>query len=183
MADELSAQARRLLDSAYSQVGKTIAYDPSYSAISFPGGDVPIERGVCTDVIVRAYRGGLGVDLQLLVNQDMRKAFGAYPRNWGLSHPDPNIDHRRVPNLGVFFTRHGQVLPVTKEGRDYKPGDIVTWKLPDGRPHIGFVSDRQDGETPLVIHNIGFGAQVEDVLFAFTITGHYRFQLDGDGKH
>jgi uncharacterized protein YijF (DUF1287 family) len=183
MADELSAQARRLLDSAYSQVGKTVAYDPSYSAISFPGGDVPLERGVCTDVIVRAYRGGLGIDLQLLVNQDMRKAFGVYPRNWGLSHPDPNIDHRRVPNLGVFFTRHGQVLPVTKEARDYKPGDIVTWKLPDGRPHIGLVSDRKSGETPLVIHNIGFGARVDDVLFAFTITGHYRFQLDGDGKH
>ncbi len=182
LAEELPAPTQRLLQSAYSQVGQTVSYDPGYSVISFPGGDVPIERGVCTDVVIRAYRG-IGLDLQLLVNQDMRKAFHAYPKQWGLSHPDTNIDHRRVPNLAVFFSRHGQVLPITKEARDYKPGDIVTWKLPNGHPHIGLVSDRRDGDRPLMIHNIGAGARVDDVLFAFAINGHYRFRLDGDSKH
>ena len=168
--------ASRLLESAYDQVGKTVSYDPSYEAIAFPGGDVPIARGVCTDVIVRAYRG-IGIDLQLLVNQDMRRAFSAYPRRWGLSHPDPNIDHRRVPNLMVFFRRHGQVLSISKLAQDYRAGDIVTWRLPDGRPHIGLISDRVENGRPFVIHNIGAGAQVEDVLFSFEVTGHYRYQL------
>ncbi len=168
----------RLLQNAYAQVGKTVEYDPGYSAIAFPGGDVPIERGVCTDVIVRAYRG-IGVDLQLLVNRDMRAAFGAYPKLWGLSHPDPNIDHRRVPNLAVFFTRNGKVLPLSKDAASYKAGDIVTWRLADGRPHIGLVSGRQNASgRPLIVHNIGAGAQLEDVLFEFEVTGHYRFQLD-----
>lgn len=121
------ASPARLLQSAYDQVGKTVSYDPSYEAIGFPAGDVPIARGVCTDVIVRTYRG-IGIGLQVLVNQDMRKAFTAYPRFWGLSRPDPNIDHRRVPNLMVFFARHGQVLPISKEARDYRAGDIVTWR-------------------------------------------------------
>ena len=120
-----------LVQSAYAQVGKTVKYDPAYERIAFPGGDVPLERGVCTDVIVRAFRG-IGVDLQALVNRDMRAAFGAYPKLWGLSRPDPNIDHRRVQNLAVFFKRHGKELPVSKEASDYKPGDIVTWRLPDG---------------------------------------------------
>ncbi len=173
-----SPPVARLLENAYAQVGKTVKYDPGYSAIAFPGGDVPIERGVCTDVIVRAYRG-IGVDLQLLVNRDMRAAFGAYPKLWGLSRPDPNIDHRRVPNLAVFFSRHGKVLPVSKDAAGYKPGDIVTWRLPGGRPHIGLVSGRQGTSgRPLIVHNIGAGAQVEDILFEFEVTGHYRFQLD-----
>jgi len=176
-AQEAPAPAQRLLNGALEQVGKTISYDPSYWAIAFPGGDVPIERGVCTDVIVRAYRG-IGVDLQLLVNRDMRQSFGAYPKLWGLSRPDPNIDHRRVPNLAVFFARHGKVLPVSKDPRDYNPGDIVTWRLPDGRPHIGLVSGRQSGGRPLIVHNIGAGAQLEDILFEFQVTGHYRFHLD-----
>jgi uncharacterized protein YijF (DUF1287 family) len=178
MAQE-PAPLSRLLQSAYAQVGKTVRYDPAYERMAFPGGDVPLERGVCTDVIVRAYRG-IGVDLQLLLNQDMRAAFGAYPKLWGLSRPDSNIDHRRVQNLAVFFKRHGKELPVSKEARDYKPGDIVTWRLADGRPHIGLVSDRQSGGTPLIVHNIGAGAEVEDTLFAFalTITGHYRYGLD-----
>ena len=176
MAQE-PAPLSRLLQSAYAQVGKTVRYDPAYERIAFPGGDVPLERGVCTDVIVRAYRG-IGVDLQLLLNQDMRAAFSAYPKFWGLSRPDSNIDHRRVQNLAVFFKRHGKELPVSKEGRDYKPGDIVTWRLADGRPHIGLVSNRQSGGTPLIVHNIGAGAEVEDTLFAFTITGHYRYGLD-----
>jgi uncharacterized protein len=165
----------QLVQSAYDQVGKTVSYDPSYQAIAFPGGDVAFDRGVCTDVIIRAYRG-IGIDLQLLVNQDMRNEFGAYPRLWGLSHTDSNIDHRWVPNLMVFFARHGQVLLISNEARDYKAGDIVTWQLPDGRPHIGLISDRQENGRPLAIHNIGAGTQVEDVLFSFAITGHYRFQ-------
>jgi uncharacterized protein YijF (DUF1287 family) len=160
-------------------VGKTVRYDPAYEKIGFPGGDVPVERGVCTDVIVRAYRG-IGIDLQLLVNQDMRADFGAYPRLWGLSRPDTNIDHRRVPNLAVFFKRHGTVLPVSSSARDYKPGDIVTWRLADGRPHIGLVTNRETGGRPLMIHNIGEGAQIEDVLLEFTITGHYRYGLGPD---
>jgi uncharacterized protein YijF (DUF1287 family) len=164
------------LQSAYAQVGKTIAYDSGYSAIPFPGGDVPLEKGVCTDVIVRAYRG-IGVDLQLLVNEDMRSAFAAYPKLWKLTRPDPNIDHRRVPNLAVFFTRHGKVLPVTQDASGYKPGDIVTWRLPGGLSHIGLVTDRQENGRPLIVHNIGEGARIEDILFEFPVTGHYRFRL------
>jgi uncharacterized protein len=174
LADELPAHLRRIIESAHEQVGVTLYYDPSYSVISFPGGDVPMVRGVCTDVIIRAYRS-VGVDLQLLVNQDMRKAFSAYPRNWGLSRPDPNIDHRRVLNLAVFFTRHGEVLPISAEAKAYQPGDIVTWRLPGGLAHIGLVSDQSTDGRPLIVHNIGAGAKVEDVLFAFTITGHYRY--------
>src|SRR5262249_10772231 len=171
--EELPAELRRIIESAHEQVGVTLYYDPSYSAIHFPGCDVPMVGGVCTVVITRASRGA-GIALQLLVNQDMRKAFSAYPRNWGLSRPDPNIDPRRVPNLAVFFTRHGQVLPISAEAKAYKPGDIVTWRLPGGLAHIGLVSDRSTDDRPLIVHNIGAGAKVEDVLFAFTITGHYR---------
>ena len=178
MAQEPAAVSR-LVQSAYAQVGKTVKYDAAYERIAFPGGDVPLERGVCTDVVVRAYRG-IGVDLQALVNRDMRAAFGAYPKLWGLSRPDSNIDHRRVQNLAVFFKRHGKELPVSKEARDYKPGDIVTWRLPDGRPHIGLVSERQSGGRPLIVHNIGEGAQIEDTLFEFTVTGHYRYGLDNN---
>jgi uncharacterized protein YijF (DUF1287 family) len=176
-AQETAIPAERLLQGALAQIGRTVAYDAGYQAIAFPGGDVPIERGVCTDVIVRAYRA-VGVDLQVLVNRDMRQSFSAYPKLWGLSHPDPNIDHRRVPNLAVFFGHHGKTLPVSTEKHDYKPGDIVTWRLPDGRPHIGLVSSRESGGTPLIIHNIGRGAQEEDILLTFQITGHYRFRLD-----
>lgn len=164
----------RLIDGAHKQVGVTVLYDAAYVSLPFPGGDVPMDRGVCTDVIVRAYRT-VGVDLQLLVNRDMRKAFSAYPRAWGLSKPDANIDHRRVLNLGVFFTRHGQSLPVTAVASDYKPGDVVAWRLPDGRPHMGLVSDRVENGTPLMVHNIGAGARVENVLFTLTIIGHYRY--------
>jgi uncharacterized protein len=178
-AEELPPDLHRIIQSAYAQVGVTLLYDPSYVPMPFPGGDVPVERGVCTDVIIRAYRS-IGVDLQLLVNQDMRKAFTAYPRKWGLSRPDPNIDHRRAENLAVFFARHGQTLPVSQEAADYRPADLVTWRLPDGHPHIGLVSDRSANGRPLLVHNIGAGAKVEDILFAFTITGHYRY-LPGKG--
>jgi uncharacterized protein len=171
---------QRIIQAAYAQVGVTVSYDPNYVSIPFPGGDVPMDRGVCTDVIIRAYRT-IGADLQLLVNRDMRKAFPAYPHKWGLSRPDPNIDHRRVDNLAVFFARNGQSLPVTADAADYKPGDLVAWKLADGRPHIGLVSDRSAGGRPLMVHNIGAGAKVEDVLFAFTITGHYQY-MPGKGS-
>jgi uncharacterized protein YijF (DUF1287 family) len=176
-ADDLPAPLRKILQSAYDQVGVTLLYDPSYQTIRFPGGDVPIDRGVCTDVIVRAYRG-VGIDLQLLVNQDMRESFKSYPRLWGLSRPDPNIDHRRVQNLAVFFTRHGQALPISAVAHDYLPGDIVSWRLPGGQPHIGLVSDQDRDGRPLIIHNIGEGAKLEDILFAYQITGHYRFLPD-----
>jgi uncharacterized protein len=179
LAQQQPPDLQRIIQAAHAQVGVTISYDPSYVSIPFPGGDVPLDRGVCTDVIIRAYRS-VGVDLQLLVNRDMRKTFPAYPRKWGLAKPDPNIDHRRVDNLAVFFTRNGQSLPVTKDASDYKPGDLVTWRLTDGRPHIGLVSDRSADGRPLMVHNIGTGAKVEDVLFAFTITGHYRY-LPGKG--
>jgi uncharacterized protein len=174
LAQELPPDLHHVIQSAYEQVGVTLYYDPSYAVISFPNGDVPMVRGVCTDVIIRAYRS-VGVDLQLLVNEDMRKAFQAYPRKWGLSRPDRNIDHRRVENLAVFFARHGQTLPISMEAKSYRPGDIVIWRLPDGRPHIGLVSDRNANGRPLLVHNIGAGAKVEDILFDFTITGHYRY--------
>jgi uncharacterized protein YijF (DUF1287 family) len=173
-ASQDQAQSGKVLEGAHRQVGKTVIYDPSYRRMAFPGGDVPEDRGVCTDVIVRAYRNA-GVDLQLLVNQDMSRNFGAYPPLWGLSRPDPNIDHRRVPNLATFFKRHGTVVPITSRGTDYLAGDIVTWQLPSGVPHIGLVSDRLGNGRRLVIHNIGAGTRIEDVLFAYTITGHFRY--------
>jgi uncharacterized protein YijF (DUF1287 family) len=165
----------RVIEGAYAQVGVTKTYDGGYRKIAFPGGDVPMERGVCTDVIVRAYRHA-GVDLQVLVNEDMKRDFGSYPQLWGMSGPDPNIDHRRVPNLATYFTRHGKRLAVTTDADDYLPGDIVTWRLWSGVPHIGLVSDRQSRGRPLMIHNIGAGAQVEDMLFSYKITGHYRYE-------
>ena len=167
--------AERLIAAAYAQVGVTRSYDPSYRRIAFPDGDVPLESGVCSDMVVRAYRG-LGIDLQRLVNDDMRRAFVAYPHLWGLTHPDPNIDHRRVANLATYFTRHGEKLPISSDAKDYRPGDIVTWRLmPGNLAHIGIVTDRKIEDRPLIVHNIGGGAQVEDVLFAFPITGHYRY--------
>ena len=169
----LAQPVDQLVASASSQIGVTVRYDPAYRVIPYPGGDVPMDRGVCTDVIVRAYRG-IGVDLQKLVNEDMRAHFDAYPHRW-LAHPDSNIDHRRVPNLAVFFARHGKSLPVSRNAGDYLPGDVVTWRLPGGLNHIGLVSDRKVGGRPLMIHNIGEGTQREDVLFAYEITGHYRY--------
>ena len=173
-AQQVGARIGRVLEGAYQQIGKTTIYDGSYRRLPFPGGDVPLERGVCTDVIVRAYRHA-GLDLQVLVNQDMTRSFHAYPQLWGLSKPDSNIDHRRVPNLAAFFKRHGTTLAISTRASDYKAGDIVTWLLASGVPHIGFVADRQEGGRPLVIHNIGAGARAEDVLFSYAITGHYRY--------
>lgn len=169
--------ADKLTKAAESQIGVTLAYDPAYRSIAYPGGDVPREIGVCTDVIIRAYRDGLGLDLQKLVHEDMKQAFSAYPKLWGLAHTDPNIDHRRVPNLRTFFERHGASVPVSEKGTNYGPGDVVSQILPDGRPHIGIVSGTINaaGTAPLVIHNIGRGARAEDILFALKITGRYRY--------
>lgn len=165
-----------LTDAARSQVGETTIYDPAYVALRFPGGDVPRDRGVCTDVIVRALRDGWHVDLQLAVNRDMSADFAAYPANWGLSRTDRNIDHRRVANLATLLTRLGAAQPVNEEPTAYLPGDIVTWLLPGNLPHMGIVSDRRsaDGSRPLVLHNIGRGAQEEDMIFSHPITGHFR---------
>ncbi len=173
-ADPVSGVVARILEGAQRQVGVTVLYDGSYRRLAYPGGDVPPERGVCTDVVVRAYRNA-GIDLQLLVHEDLRRAFAAYPRSWGMRGPDRNIDHRRVPNLATFFARHGAVLPVSREARDYRPGDVVTWRLASGLPHVGIVSARFAEGRPLVIHNIGAGAVFEDVLFANPVTGHYRY--------
>jgi uncharacterized protein len=168
--------ALKLVQAAKVQVGITVKYDGQYQKIAYPNGDVPVHTGVCTDVIVRAYRK-LGTDLQVLVHKDMVKAWAAYPRIWGLASPDRNIDHRRVPNLAVFFRRHGQALPVSDDPKAYQPGDLVTWRLPSGVPHIGIVTDqRAPSGAPLMVHNIGRGTQVEDMLFGFAITGHYRYQ-------
>jgi uncharacterized protein YijF (DUF1287 family) len=159
----------RVIEGARRQVGKTLSYDPAYRRIAYPNGDVPLATGVCTDVVIRAYRHA-GVDLQVLVHEDMKRSFSAYPKSWGLRKPDTNIDHRRVPNLATFLKRQGAALPVTKKAADYLPGDVVTWKLSSGVPHIGIVSGRSR-----VVHNIGNGAQEEDVLFAYELTGHFRW--------
>ncbi|SEH08715.1 Uncharacterised protein [Candidatus Venteria ishoeyi] len=165
-----------MIQGAVAQIGKTRFYDGAYRKLQYPGGDIPLETGVCTDVVIRALRQ-VDIDLQVLVHQDMRKAFAHYPNNWGLKTTDRNIDHRRVPNLQTFFKRQGKALPVTQNPADYKPGDLVTWRLPSNLLHIGIVSNYQsrDEQHLLILHNIGAGTQMEDVLFEFEITGHYRY--------
>lgn len=167
----------QIAKAAYNQIGKTLVYDPSYTQLGYPMGDVPLTKGVCTDVVIRALRSGGAIDLQQLVHEDMKQNFAVYPKSWGLKRPDKNIDHRRVPNLEVFLQRKGKSLPVTQEAQRYKAGDIVSWRLDNGRPHIGIVSNNMSniGDRPLVIHNIGWGTQEEDVLFAWKIIGHYRY--------
>lgn len=175
LAEDFGSQ---LAAAAQEHTQQKVRYDGRYIRISYPGGDVPADIGVCTDVIIRVYRK-FGIDLQELVHLDMRKHFELYPskRIWGLSRPDANIDHRRVPNLQTFFSRHGKQLPVSTEGSSYQAGDLVTWMLPGNLPHIGIVSDKrsEDGSRPLIVHNIGAGTVVEDMLFNFQITGHYRY--------
>lgn len=169
--------ANDIVLAARSQIGVTVHYDPSYREISFPNGDVPRDRGVCTDVVVRALRDALGRDLQREVNEDMTGHWDVYPRKWGSlrSRPDPNIDHRRVPNLMTYFTRKGYALPIPDQPQDYAPGDIVAWRLGREVLHIGIVSDRRIDDRPLIVHNIGSGTREEDVLLRFgMIIGHYR---------
>jgi uncharacterized protein len=171
-----SPKIQQLLTNAQTQTQKTNSYDPAYVAIAYPNGDVPIETGVCTDVVIRGFRGA-GVDLQQVVHEDMLKHFSEYPQEWGLSNPDPNIDHRRVPNLMRYFDRQGKSLPITQKAADYQPGDVVTWDLGGGDSHTGLVSNVKSRLTgrSLIIHNIGSGARQQDVLFAWPILGHYRY--------
>jgi uncharacterized protein len=166
----------RMLGAAIGQVGVTKSYDPAYVAIGYPGGDVPIDRGVCSDVVIRALRA-VDIDLQAEVHRDMRAHFSAYPSLWGLKRTDSNIDHRRVPNLETLFARKEKSVPVTLDPVDYVPGDFVSWRLDGGLPHIGIVAAQRsaDKQRPLVIHNIGAGVRLEDVLFAWKISGHYRW--------
>jgi uncharacterized protein YijF (DUF1287 family) len=166
-----------LIAAAREQVGVTLHYDPAYTVLAFPGGDVPREKGVCTDVIIRAYRDALGLDLQALVNADMRTAFAAYPRTWGLRGPDRNIDHRRVPNLRTWLTRKGAALPVPRDAEGWRPGDIFTSLVANTGTHIGLVSDRRGPRGWLILHNIGAGAREEDALLDWPITGRYRWGL------
>ncbi len=168
---------KMLSDAGIERTFDDVVYNPNYYAIPYPNGDVPANIGVCTDVVIRAYRA-LGIDLQKDVHEDMQANFLQYPKNWGLTRTDTNIDHRRVPNLQKFFTRHGQSLEITQDNADYLPGDLVTWNLnPNGRlDHIGIVTDRLSPEgTPLISHNIGSGPELSDILFRFEITGHYRY--------
>lgn len=165
----------KVVDSAIEQTQYTFNYDASYVKLDYPGGDVPRDRGVCADVIVRAFRGA-GVDLQKEVHEDMAKHFGAYPDRWGARNPDTNIDHRRVPNLMTFFERLGKSVPITKRAADYLPGDVVAWELDNHLLHIGLVSDAvaARAQAYLVVHNIGAGAKIEDVVLSWKIIGHYR---------
>jgi uncharacterized protein YijF (DUF1287 family) len=173
------SEPSRLTAAARDQVGVTLAYDPAYARLAFPGGDVPRDRGVDTDVVVRALRDGWGIDLQLAVNRDMKADFAAYPALWGLTKTDRNIDHRRVPNLQTLFARIGAEVPLAEGPVPYLPGDIITWTLPGNLDHIGIVSDqRAEDGTPLILHNIGAGAKEEDILFAYPMTGHYRIGKD-----
>lgn len=179
-----AATPEALVDAALARTGHAVTYDGSYRKIAYPMGDVPAHIGVCTDVIIRAYRA-LGIDLQARVHEDISAEFSAYPAHWGLSKPDPNVDHRRVPNLQTYFARHGESLSVSLEASDYRPGDIVTWNLKGmvggSLPHIGIVTGKRAPDTkhPLIVHNIGRGPRLDDMLFAYPITGHYRYLPEG----
>ena len=169
---------QHLIAAAIERTHHVVRYDPAYVRISYPGGDVPADTGVCTDEIIRSYRS-VGVDLQKEVHEDMLRNFDPYPRRWRwlLSRPDPNIDHRRVPNLMVFFGRKGESLPFSGRADDYAPGDLVTWDLGGGVPHIGVVVDKKSAKSGryMIVHNIGQGPRMEDILFNWKITGHYRY--------
>jgi len=177
---DISETAKPLVAAARKRLEARVIYNGAYVRLDYPGGDVPAAQGVCTDVVIRSLRKAYGFDLQKVVHEDMKASFSAYPKNWGLTRPDKNIDHRRVPNLETYFERKGYDLPKSKRAADYLPGDIVAWRLDAGSgrggpPHIGIVSERisLDG-TPLVIHNVGAGPEESDMLFLHTITGHYR---------
>lgn len=171
-----------LSEAALSLTHDVVQYDPAYFKIPYPNGDVPSNKGVCTDVVIRAYRK-VGIDLQQAVHEDMKRYFSLYPKIWGLKKTDTNIDHRRVPNLMVFFSRHGQVKPLSQQPEDYLPGDIVTWVLDGSQTHIGLVVNRKsaDGKRYLVVHNIGSGQVLADCLFDYKMTGHYTYS--GNTNH
>ena len=168
--------ASKFVAAALERTTHRVTYDGRYLSIPYPGGDVPDHIGVCTDLVIRSYRT-VGIDLQRKIHEDMQAHFNLYPKNWGLTRPDSNIDHRRVPNLRVFFSRHGEELSPSDDPGDYRPGDLVSWILPGNLPHIGIVAARKtnDGKVPLIFHNIGRGPVLEDALFSYRRTGHYRY--------
>jgi uncharacterized protein YijF (DUF1287 family) len=175
-AQQPAALSARIVAAARQQVGVTKEYDPSYTKLDYPGGDVPLRTGVCSDVVVRALRGA-GIDLQKEIHEDMQNNFSAYPQKWGLKGPDKNIDHRRVPNLMRYFERrHIAMSEKLQLPETFRPGDIVAWDLGRGVLHIGIVTDKPGKKAPLVIHNIGAGAAEEDVLFEYHVIGHYRLK-------
>lgn len=176
LPDTASPQLRQMLDGAIAQAGVTTGYDPAYVALEYPGGDVDEKTGVCSDVVVRAFRKA-GIDLQKEVHEDMKAARSEYPTKWGANSPDKNIDHRRVLNLMKYFERRGKSLPISDDAADYQPGDIVAWELSSGIDHIGIVTNMisDSDKRLLIVHNIGAGTRIEDVLLAWTIKGHYRF--------
>ena len=167
----------QLSDSTLTLIKQKVTYDPSYFRLDYPNGDVPSDKGVCTDVVIRAYRK-VGIDLQELVHEDMKENFEKYPKNWGLTKPDKNIDHRRVPNLMVYFSRFGKVLTISENENNYKPGEIICWNLGGGTTHIGMIVNKKsrDNKRYLVVHNIGSGQVLADCLFDFKIIGHYEFE-------
>jgi len=170
--------AEKLSNAAISIIDPSIDYDPAYFSIEYPNGDVPKNKGVCTDVIIRSYRK-LGIDLQKEVHEDMIENFSKYPNleKWGMTKTDTNIDHRRVPNLEIFFERNGQKLSITQDPKDYKTGEIVTWLINNKLPHIGIVTSKKssDGKRNLIVHNVGNGQVLQDCLFEYKIVGHYRY--------
>ncbi len=172
-----------LVDAAIERLSHVVVYDGGYRRIDYPMGDVPDDIGVCTDVVIRSYRA-VGIDLQQQVHEDMTASFAEYPDLWGHTRPDPNIDHRRVPNLQVFFERHGASLAKSRNPDEYLPGDLVTWMLPGNLPHMGVVTDRRsvNGKRPLIVHNVGSGPELEDMLFVYPITGHYRYGPPGESE-
>jgi len=170
---EISAE---IVSAARARTLADVTYDPAYTKLAYPMGDVADNIGVCTDVVIRTLRKAAGFDLQKAVHEDMKVNFSKYPKTWGLKRPDKNIDHRRVPNLETYFKRQGASLTVTNDAKNYKPGDIVSWRLGGRLPHIGIVSDRKTAwGTPLIIHNVGAGPVEDDLLFNTPINGHFRF--------
>ena len=174
---EVSPQAAKLIAAAETQVGRTVNYDGAYVGLKYPMGDIPLRTGVCSDVVIRAYRDAFGLDLQKEIHEDMKRAFNKYPSIWGLKRPDKNIDHRRVPNMERFFARKNARLDIGTSGSDFLPGDLVSQRLPGNLPHIAVVSHyaSRDGQRPLIIHNIGAGTRIEDRLLEFKIVGHFRY--------
>lgn len=170
------AEVLSLSNAAIALTNDRVTYDPSYFSIPYPNGDVPADKGVCTDVIIRAYRK-LGIDLQKEVHEDIKKNFSLYPNKWGLTKPDKNIDHRRVPNLMTYFSRFGTIKVISKNPNDYHPGDIVAWNLGGNLTHIGIVINHksENGERYLIVHNIGNGQEISDCLFTYKIIGHYSY--------
>ncbi len=175
---QTTAEQKTLAKHAIALTKQQVTYDPAYFSMDYPNGDVPANIGVCTDVVIRAYRK-MGIDLQKEVHEDMKAHFSAYPKLWGLTSTDKNIDHRRVPNLMTFFERHGTSLPISDRAKNYLPGDIVCWSLGGGLTHIGIVVDKKsnDGKRNLIVHNIGGGQVLADCLFEYKIIGHYRYAM------